>query len=422
MFDSVSDFKKSFTHALLMRYGETVEESHISEQFDVLGSMVRDYAAGSWRETRQQVNAGKKTVCYFSMEFLMGRLLTNNMQNLGIYDLVKKGLEDLGIDINMLEDQESDAGLGNGGLGRLAACFLDSISTLGYSCVGNCIRYEYGFFRQLLEKGRQFEVPDQWLTNGFVFEARKPKHSVEVEFGGNVESYLKSNGEFALRTVNAVHVKAVPYDVSIIGYNNKIVNTLRLWAAEPSEENLPKGVPFQEYLTSLREITSNLYPDDSTDQGRRLRLRQQYFMVSAGLQSILRGHLRLRGTFDTLPDYYVIQLNDTHPIMAIPELMRLLMDVYGYGWDKAWEIVNKCVAYTNHTILQEALERWPVQFMRDVCPRCFSIIEEISRRFDKLLADKNVDIAKRDQMRIIRDGQVQMAPLYPLYSQSHLSM
>ena len=341
----------------------------------------------------------------------MGRLLLNNLQNLGIYDIAKKGLEELGIDINKLEDQEADAGLGNGGLGRLAACFLDSISSLGYPVQGNCIRYEYGFFRQLIQKGKQFEVPDQWLTNGYVFEVRKPKHSVEVEFGGYTETYIKENGEFGMKTVNATHVKAVPYDVSVVGYRNRVTNTLRLWSAEPSEENLPKHMSFEEYLHTLKELSHGLYPDDSTEKGRILRLKQQYFLVSAGLQTTMREHYKRRKTLLNLADYYVYQLNDTHPILAIPELMRIMMDMYGYGWDEAWATVTKCIAYTNHTIMQEALERWSIYHVQQVCPRCYMIIEEINRRFNLELIEKNVDQGKRYAMQIIKDGQIHMANL-----------
>ena len=412
MFSNVNVFKETFKRRLAEKYSTSIELSHITEQFDILGEMVRNYANYDWRAVRTEVKEeDKKQLIYFSMEFLMGRLLLNNLQNLGIYDIAKKGLEELGIDINKLEDQEADAGLGNGGLGRLAACFLDSISSLGYPVQGNCIRYEYGFFRQLIQKGKQFEVPDQWLTNGYVFEVRKPKHSVEVEFGGYTETYIKENGEFGMKTVNATHVKAVPYDVSVVGYRNRVTNTLRLWSAEPSEENLPKHMSFEEYLHTLKELSHGLYPDDSTEKGRILRLKQQYFLVSAGLQTTMREHYKRRKTLLNLADYYVYQLNDTHPILAIPELMRIMMDMYGYGWDEAWATVTKCIAYTNHTIMQEALERWSIYHVQQVCPRCYMIIEEINRRFNLELIEKNVDQGKRYAMQIIKDGQIHMANL-----------
>lgn len=412
MFSSTKEFKKEYQQRLAERYGNSVDEAHPSELYDILGEMVRDYAGKYWRDTRTNIIKNqKKQLIYFSMEFLIGRLLTNNLQNLGIYDVAKQGLAELGIDIGKLEDEESDAGLGNGGLGRLAACFLDSISSLGYPVLGNTIRYEYGFFRQIISKGRQFEVPDQWLTNGFVFETRKSKHAVEIEFGGSSESYIKEDGSFGLRTVGATHVKAVPYDVSIVGYKNGVCNTLRLWSAEPSEENLPKGVPFEEYLSTLKELSHGLYPDDSTQKGRILRLKQQYFLVSSGLQSILRGHYRQYNTLLNLHEHYVFQLNDTHPILAIPELMRLMMDVYGYGWDESWEVVTKSIAYTNHTIMAEALEKWPIDYVQQVCPRCYMIIEEINRRFNQYLDSQGVDSGLRYATQIIKDGLIHMTNL-----------
>ena len=255
MFSSVKEFKGEFQQRLLDTYAESVDESNIIEQYDILGKMVRDEAGKYWRETRNDVlENGKKQVIYFSMEFLIGRLLVNNMQNLGIYEVAKKGLEELGINIHELEEQESDAGLGNGGLGRLAACFLDSTASIGYPITGNTIRYEYGFFKQLLTNGKQSEVPDQWLTNGFAFEVRKPKHAVEVQFGGEQVTYQKVDGTYGLKTVNAIHVKAMPYDVSVIGYRNKVVDTLRLWSAEPSNSNLPKNTSFEDYLKDLNNI------------------------------------------------------------------------------------------------------------------------------------------------------------------------
>ena len=407
----VKKFKEDFQKRLLDKYGNTVNESHIIEQYEILAEMVRDYAGQDWRKTREEVVAGKKQLVYFSMEFLMGRLLTNNLQNLGIYDIARQALSELGLNIHDLEEQESDAGLGNGGLGRLAACFLDSITTLGYPVQGNCIRYEYGFFKQLIEKGKQNEVPDQWLTNGFAFEVRKAKHSVEVEFGGNAESYIKEDGSFGLKTVGAIHVKAVPYDVSIVGYKNGVCNSLRLWSAEPSEHHLPKNMPFESYLNTLKELSHGLYPDDSTEQGRLLRLRQQYFLVSSGLQSSLRGHFRGHNTLLDLHEHFVFQLNDTHPILAIPELMRLMMDEYGYGWDESWNVVTKCIAFTNHTIMAEALEKWPVNYLRQICPRCYMIIEEIARRFNKYLAEIGATDQVRQATQIIADGQVRMCNL-----------
>lgn len=409
IFDSKEEFKKEFEKRLTELYGRSVLDSHITERYEVIGEMVRDYAGIGWRNCREDMAKNDKKQCiYFSMEFLIGRLLLNNMQNLGVYKVVKEGLADYGIDINELEDQEPDAGLGNGGLGRLAACFLDSAASLGYPMHGNTIRYEYGFFKQKFVNGKQSELPDEWLSNGFVFEVKKPKHAVEVEFGGNAETYIKPNGDYALRTVNATHVRAMPYDVSVVGYRNGVSNTLRLWSAEPSEKNLPTDVSFDDYLSTLKELSFGLYPDDSTEHGRILRLRQQYFLVSAGLQSVMRGEYGRYKTLTHLKDHYVFQLNDTHPILSIPEMMRLLMDVYGFGWDDAWDQVTHSIAYTNHTVMPEALERWPVQYVQKLIPRVYMIIEEINRRFNAYLVENHVDPAKAYQMQIIKDGQIHM--------------
>ncbi|MBQ9458027.1 MAG: glycogen/starch/alpha-glucan phosphorylase [Bacilli bacterium] len=409
MFDNKADFQATFARRLEEKYGRTVADSHITERYEILGEMVRDFAGKDWRASRDSILKNEdRQLIYFSMEFLMGRLLTSNMQNLGVYDIAKEGLEELGIDIGELEDMEADAGLGNGGLGRLAACFLDSIASLGYPGHGNTIRYEYGFFRQKFVKGQQVELPDQWLRNGFVFEVRKPKHAVEVKFYGQAETYLKPNGEYGLRTVNATCVRAVPYDVSIPGYRNGVANSLRLWSAEPSEGNLPTDQSFESYLQTLRELCHGLYPDDSTEHGRMLRLRQQYFLVSAGLQSTMRSFKRRYGSLDDLAKYYVFQLNDTHPILAIPEAMRLLMDEYGYGWEGAWAIVTKMFAYTNHTVMPEALEKWPVQYVQQLVPRVYMIIEEINRRFNLKLNELNVSPDRRYAMQIIKDGQIHM--------------
>lgn len=409
MFSNKMEFKQEFERRLSEKYGLSIEDSHISEKYDILGEMVRDYSGYYWRNCREDIKKTNKKQCiYFSMEFLIGKLLKSNMQNLGIYKIAKEGLADYGINIEDLEAQEPDAGLGNGGLGRLAACFLDSAASLGLPMHGNTIRYEYGFFRQKFVRGRQTELPDQWLSNGFVFEVRKPKHAVEVQFGGNAETYLKPNGDYALRTVNATSVRAVPYDVSVVGYRNGVANTLRLWSAEPSESNLPKNISFNDYLSTLKELSFGLYPDDSTEHGRLLRLRQQYFLVSAGLQSVMRGEMRRYGTLKGLADHYVFQLNDTHPILAIPEMMRLLMDEYGFGWDEAMDIAHRSFAYTNHTVMPEALERWSIVHVQTLLPRIYMIIEEINRRFNAFLLEKGVPEEKRYAVQIIKDGQIHM--------------
>lgn len=289
--------------------------------------------------------------------------------------------------------------------------FLDSIASLGYPGHGNCIRYDYGFFRQRIINGHQEEVPDQWLLNGNPWEIRKPKHSVEVKFYGNAETYQDAEGHFRSRTVNALSVLAIPYDVPIVGYGNKVTNTLRLWSAEPADEQLPNTHDFAGYLSFVKDLTHGLYPDDSTEQGRLLRLRQQYFLVSAGMQSMLRAHYRRFHDFHNLPEHYVFQLNDTHPIMAIPELMRLLMDEHNYGWDEAYEICQKCFAFTNHTVMAEALEKWPCHYVANLCPRIYMIIEEINRRILIKMRADNLPESVIQNSLIIKDGNINMCQL-----------
>ena len=411
MFENKQQFKEEYARRLVERYGVSVENSHISERYTVLGEMVRDYANVDWGKTHDKTIDSKRTLIYFSMEFLIGRLLVNNLQNMGIYDVVKEGLADYGINIHELEEQESDAGLGNGGLGRLAACFLDSIASLGYVGHGNCIRYGYGFFRQKIVKGKQVELPDQWLTNGNAWEVRRAKYAVEVKLYGTPETYLKPDGTYGIRTANTLNVRAVPYDVPVVGYRNHVTNTLRLWNAEPTSDPLPKGVSFKEYCNGLEELCHGLYPDDSTEEGRILRLRQQYFLVSAGLQSTLCSYYRHHGTLKGIHEQYVFQLNDTHPILAIPEMMRIMMDEYNMGWDEAWEEVTQSMAFTNHTVMPEALEKWPVRYVQDLIPRVYMIIEEINRRFSIEMANNNVPNDARYQMSIIKDGQIHMCNL-----------
>ena len=329
MFNNKQEFVEEFTKRIEENYGRSVEQSHPTERFMVLGEMVRDFAGIHWKETKEKIAADEaKQMYYFSMEFLIGRLLTNNLMNLGIYELVRDGLQDLDIDINELEDLESDAGLGTGGLGRLAACFLDSLASLQLPGNGNCIRYQYGLFRQKIENGYQVEVPDQWLKLGNVWEVRKPKSAVDVKFWGHVEMRKNENGELIFDHVDAEHIRAVPYDMPVVGHGTKETNTLRLWSAEASDI-IPTNKDFRLYLQELQEICLNVYPDDSTDDGKILRLKQQYFFVSAGVKSIIRSHLRVYPTLDNLGEKIAIQLNDTHPVLAIPELMRVLM----FGWE-----------------------------------------------------------------------------------------
>lgn len=412
MFQNKFQFKRDFTQRIVETYGRSIEESHRTERYMVLGGMVRDYASIHWKESKSIATQLKaKQMVYFSMEFLIGRLLTSNLMNLGIYDVVKDGLDDLGIDINELENMESDAGLGNGGLGRLAACFLDSLASLSLPGHGNCLRYEYGLFRQKIQNGFQIEVPDQWLRLGNVWEVRKPKHAVEVKFWGRVEMRKTADGEMKFEHVDAEHVLAVPYDMPVVGKGTDMTNTLRLWSAEASDI-LPANKDFRQYISELREICQNVYPDDSTEHGRFLRLKQQYFFVAAGLAAFIKGHLRSNPDLTNLPELVVFQLNDTHPVLAIPELMRILMDDHGFSWEQSWQIVTKTIAYTNHTVMSEALEKWPVHFVQQLLPRIYMIIEEINRRFlDTVITKFPEDHALANRVSIIKDGQIHMANL-----------
>lgn len=412
MFQNKFQFKRDFTQRVVETYGRSVEQSHRTERYMVLGGMVRDYASIHWKESKEiAATLGAKQMVYFSMEFLIGRLLTSNLMNLGIYDVVKDGLSDLGIDINEIENMESDAGLGNGGLGRLAACFLDSLASLSLPGHGNCLRYEYGLFRQKIQNGYQIEVPDQWLRLGNVWEVRKPKHAVEVKFWGRVEMRKDEEGKVRFEHVDAEHILAVPYDMPVVGKSTDMTNTLRLWSAEASDI-LPANKDFRQYITELREICQNVYPDDSTEHGRFLRLKQQYFFVSAGLAAFIKGHLRIHPDLTNLPEKVVFQLNDTHPVLSIPELMRILMDDFGFDWDQSWGIVSKVMAYTNHTVMAEALEKWPVHFVQQLLPRIYMIIEEINKRFlDDVRAKFPGDEALVHRVSIIKDGQIHMANL-----------
>lgn len=412
LFESKEEFILDFKTRAIAKYGRDPKDIHPTEAYDILGTMVRDLATTNSKSSKDLVTKnGNKQVLYFSMEFLIGRLLVPNMVNLGVYQIAKEGLSEMGLDIKEIENQECDAGLGNGGLGRLAACFMDSIASLGYAGHGNCIRYDYGFFRQKIKNGRQEELPDQWLLNGNVWEVRKPKHAVVVKYYGNGETYVDQEGNIRRRTVNSLNVIAIPCDVGLVGYENDVCNTLRLWTAEPSIDSIPDNTSFEEYISFVRNITHGLYPDDTTEQGKLLRLRQQYFLVSAGLQSTLRSHFRTYGTFKNLPEHFVFHLNDTHPILAIPELMRLLMDEHGYSWDEAYDICTKCFAFTNHTVMPEALEKWPCNYIANLFPRVYMIIEEINRRLLLKMRQDNVPESEIDNCIIIKDGMVRMCQL-----------
>ncbi|MFV0394770.1 MAG: glycogen/starch/alpha-glucan family phosphorylase, partial [Coprobacillaceae bacterium] len=409
MFKNKVEFKYEFSKRIIECYGRTVEEAHITEKFLVLETMVRDFASIHWATSKAIIQEGeKKQMHYFSMEFLMGRLLVNNMMNLGIYEIAKDGLADYNINIHELEELESDAGLGNGGLGRLAACFMDSLASLNYPGHGHTIRYEYGLFKQKIEDGYQIELPDQWMKMGFMWEVRKPKHRVPVKFFGKVV-FNEQNGKY--EHVDYEEVYAVPYDVPIVGNHTVMTNTLRLWSAEASD-NISSTQDFRQYIQNVRDICQMLYPDDSTLAGKTLRLKQEYFFTSAGINSIVNSHLRQYNTLENFHEKNVIQLNDTHPVLAIPELMRVLLDDYHFEWEDAWDIVNQTFAYTNHTILKEALETWPIALMQSLLPRIYQIIEEIHRRFVsyvKMVSNHDEEVLNR--VLILRDGTVFMAHL-----------
>lgn len=409
MFKNKEEFKFEFSRRIIESYGRTVEESHITEKFLVLETMVRDYASINWATSKSLIrNNYQKQMHYFSMEFLMGRLLVNNMMNLGIYDIAKDGLAEYGINIHELEELESDAGLGNGGLGRLAACFMDSLASLAYPGHGHTIRYEYGLFKQKIEDGYQIELPDQWMKMGFMWEVRKPKHRVPVKFFGKVV-FNEVTGKY--EHVDAEEVYAIPYDVPIVGNGTTTTNTLRLWSAEASD-NISSTQDFRQYIQNVRDICQMLYPDDSTLAGKTLRLKQEYFFTSAGINSIVKAHLRVYPNMNNFHEKNVIQLNDTHPVLAIPELMRVLIDEKNYEWEEAWDIVSQTFAYTNHTILAEALETWPIDLMQTLLPRIYQIIEEIHRRFVgyvKMVSERDEELLNR--VLILKDGTVYMAHL-----------
>lgn len=417
-FKDKNEFKEEFKRRIVERYGRSFERAHITEKYMILGEMVRDYASVNWNDSKNTVAKNQeKQMYYFSMEFLMGRLLTNNLMNLGIYDIAKEGLAELGLDINELEELESDAGLGNGGLGRLAACFLDSLASLNLAGHGNCIRYEYGLFKQKIENNEQVEVPDQWLSLGNVWEVRKPKHAVNVKFGGHVDMWMGEDGKAVVNHVPALIVRAVPYDMPIVGYNTKLTNTLRLWSAEVADDACDAS-SLNEYVNDVREICRNVYPDDSTEHGKILRLKQQYFFVAAGLNNIVESHLSTYHTLDNFAEKVAIQLNDTHPVLCIPELMRILMDDYKYEWDQAWDITTKSMAYTNHTVLSEALEKWPIQYVKELLPRIYMIIEEIDRRFRYAVSHGLGRLDLMNECCVLKDGQVHMANLAIIGSHS----
>ena len=414
------EFKKSVKENVKFLYRKTLEEATQEQIFQAVSYTVKDVIIDNWLKSQKAYEKqDPKIVYYMSMEFRMGRALGNNLINLGAYGEVKEALEELGLDINCIEDQEPDPALGNGGLGRLAACFLDSLATLNYCAYGCGIRYRYGMFKQEIRDGYQVEAPDNWLKNGYPFELRRPEYAKEVHFGGYVRvewDPVKNENKFIHEGYQAV--KAVPYDMPITGYNNDVVNTLRIWDAEPNVDfnldSFDKGdyhnAVEQENLA--RTIVEVLYPNDNHMAGKELRLKQQYFFVSASLQAAIAKYKKTHDDITKLHEKVVFQMNDTHPTVAVAELMRILIDEEGLGWDQAWDITTKCCAYTNHTIMSEALEKWPIELFSRLLPRVYQIIEEINRRFILEIQQKYPgNFEKIKKMAIIYDGQVKMAHL-----------
>ena len=413
-------FKKEVEQNVRQLFRKTVDEASQQELYQAVSYVVKDAIIDDWIATQKQYEKDDpKIVYYMSMEFLLGRALGNNLINMTAYKEVKEALEEMGLNLNELEDQEPDPALGNGGLGRLAACFLDSLASLGYAAYGCGIRYRYGMFKQKIKDGYQEEKPDNWLKNGNPFELRRPEYAKEVRFGGNIRvEYDDKTGDIHFKQENYESVLAVPYDYPIVGYDNHIVNTLRIWDAEPIVDfqlesfdrgDYHKAVEQQNLAKTIVEV---LYPNDNHYAGKELRLKQQYFFVSASLQAALDKYKKHHNDLHKLPEKMTIQMNDTHPTVAVAELMRLLLDEEGLGWDEAWEITTKTCAYTNHTIMAEALEKWPIDLFSKLLPRVYQIIQEIDRRFvaqvHEMYPGNEEKVAK---MQILRDGQVRMAHL-----------
>ena len=400
-------------------YRKTLEEASVQEVYQAVAYTVKDVIIDQWLATQKTFEKeDPKILYYMSMEFLMGRALGNNLINLTAYKEVSEALKEIGFDINAIEDQEPDPALGNGGLGRLAACFMESLATLGYPAYGCGIRYRYGMFRQKIQDGYQIEEPDNWLQDGYPFELRRPEHTYEVKFGGYVRSEMDEQGKVKFIHDGYQSVKAVPYDMPIIGYNNNMVNTLMIWDAEPvqcfelnsfDKGDYKKAVEQENLAKNLVEV---LYPNDNHIAGKELRLKQQYFFVSASVQRAIARYKKDHPDLRKLPEKVAIQMNDTHPTVAVAELMRILLDEEGMEWDEAWEITGKTCAYTNHTIMSEALEKWPIEIFSRLLPRIYQIVEEINRRFILDIQKRFPgDDGKVQKMAIIYDGKVRMANL-----------
>ena len=412
-------FIKTVSDNLKNKYRKTIDDATQQELYQAVSEAVKDVIMDEWIATQRVMDKDDpKVVYYMSMEFLMGRALGNNLINLSAYKEVKEALNEIGVDINAIEDQEPDPALGNGGLGRLAACFMDSLATLGYPAYGCGIRYRYGMFKQQISDGFQIEVPDNWLKDGYPFELRRPEYCYEVKFGGYVQESTDENGELHFEQKDYQSVLAVPYDMPIVGYDNNVVNSLMIWDAEPkngfSLESFDQGdydkAVEQENLA--RNLVEVLYPNDNHVKGKELRLKQQYFFVSASIQRALARFKKHHSDLKDLPNKVVFQMNDTHPTVAVAELMRILVDEEHLSWDDAWDITTRCVAYTNHTIMAEALEKWPIELFSRLLPRIYQIVEEINRRFvEKIKTMYPGNQEKIRKMAIVYDGQVKMAHL-----------
>ena len=413
------EFKKNVQDYLKTFYRRTVEDASQQQIYSAVAFAVKDYIVDRWAASQKEFEKkDAKTVYYLSMEFLMGRALGNTVINLKADKEIRKALEELGLDLDTIEDQEPDAALGNGGLGRLAACFLDSLATLGYPAYGCGIRYKYGMFKQEIRDGYQVERPDDWLAEGNPFEIKRPEYACEVKFGGYVRYSRDEQGHEHFTQEGAQSVRAIPYDLPIVGYGNNVVNTLRIWDAEAIDnfnlESFDRGDYHKavEQQNLARLICEVLYPNDNHYAGKELRLKQQYFFVSASVQRAVAKYMSTHDDIRNLPEKVVFQLNDTHPTVTIPELMRILMDEYYLSWDEAWSITNRCCAYTNHTIMSEALEKWPIDLFSRLLPRVYQIVEEINRRFTEQLQQRYPnDYGKLQKMAILMDGQVRMANL-----------
>ncbi|MGN0427629.1 MAG: glycogen/starch/alpha-glucan phosphorylase [Agathobacter sp.] len=412
-------FVKTVTDNVKSMYRKTLEEATQQELFQAVSYAVKDVVMDEWMATQQAFDKqDPKTVYYMSMEFLMGRALGNNLINLCAYKEVEEALKEIGLDISVIEDQEPDPALGNGGLGRLAACFMDSLASLGYAAYGCGIRYRYGMFKQQIIDGFQVEVPDNWLKNGYPFELRRPEYTYEVKFGGNVRETADGEGNMRFVHENYQSVLAVAYDMPIVGYNNHVVDSLIIWDAEPTEEFKLSSFDSGDYEKAVeqenlaRNLVEVLYPNDNHRKGKELRLKQQYFFVSASIQRALAKFKKTHTDIHDLPKKVVFQMNDTHPTVTVAELMRILVDEEGLSWDEAWDITTHCVAYTNHTIMAEALEKWPIEIFKSLLPRVYQIVEEINRRFVIDIQNKFPgDNDRVRRMAILWDGQVKMAHL-----------